>query len=300
MQAINLGKKKFINPEPFKGLFTQGMMCHETYKDQNNQWLGPDEIETTDGINFNVKDERNSKVIVGPSESMSKSKKNTIDPQKIIKDYGADAVRLFILSDSPPEKDVQWSDQGMVASYKFIQKFWLLHKKIMIKIPLNDKCEKSKTLANFTNILIDKVTKNLEKFHYNVIIANFHETYNFLNKEVEKPINSFELVENYKKLLCLLQPIIPHLALECLVEVDKKFTATWPIADLKQIEKETFNIVVQIQGKKRGLLISETDTSEEQLLKKIKEDDIFNKFIKDKKIKKCIYIKNKLINLIIE
>jgi len=300
MQAINLGKKKFINPEPFKGLFTQGMMCHETYKDQNNQWLGPDEIETTDGINFNVKDERNSKVIVGPSESMSKSKKNTIDPQKIIKDYGADAVRLFILSDSPPEKDVQWSDQGMVASYKFIQKFWLLHKKIMIKIPLNDKCEKSKTLANFTNILIDKVTKNLEKFHYNVIIANFHETYNFLSKEVEKPMNSFELVENYKKILCLLQPIIPHLALECLVEVDKKFTPTWPIADLKQIEKETFNIVVQIQGKKRGLLLSETDTSEEQLLKKIKEDDIFNKFIKDKKIKKCIYIKNKLINLIIE
>jgi leucyl-tRNA synthetase len=275
-------------------------MCHETYKDQNNQWLGPDEIETADGINFNVKNERNSKVIVGPSESMSKSKKNTIDPQKIIKDYGADAVRLFILSDSPPEKDVQWSDQGMVASYKFIQKFWLLHKKIMIKIPLNDKSEKSKTLANFTNILIDKVTKNLEKFHYNVIIANFHETYNFLSKEVEKPMNSFELVENYKKILCLLQPIIPHLALECLVEVDKKFTPTWPIADLKQIEKETFNIVVQIQGKKRGLLLSETDTSEEQLLKKIKEDDIFNKFIKDKKIKKCIYIKNKLINLIIE
>ena len=300
MQAINLGKKKFISPEPFKGLFTQGMMCHETYQDQNNQWLGLDEIETTDGTNFNVKDKPNNKVKVGPSESMSKSKKNTIDPQKIIKDYGADAVRLFILSDSPPEKDVQWSDQGMIASYKFIQKFWLLHKKIMVKIALNNKSEKSKTLANFTNILIDKVTKNLEKFHYNVIIANFHETYNFLNKEIEKPINSFELIENYKKILCLLQPVIPHLALECLMEVDKDSATTWPVADLKQIEKETFNIVVQIQGKKRGILFSEKDINEEELLKKIKEDDTFNKFIKDKKIKKSIYIKNKLINLLTE
>ena len=300
MQALNLGKKQFISTEPFKGLFTQGMVCHETYKDQNNQWLGLDEIETTDGINFSIKDEPNNKVKVGPSESMSKSKKNTIDPQKIIKDYGADAVRLFILSDSPPEKDVQWSDQGMVASYKFIQKFWLLHKKIMVKVALDEENKDSKSLANFTNILINKVTKNLENFHYNVIVANFHETYNFLNKEIEKPINSFDLIENYKKILCLLQPVIPHLALECLVEVDEKYRPTWPLTDIRLIEKETFNIVVQINGKKRGLLVSRSDITEEQLLKRIKEDDIINKFIKDKKIKKSIYIKNKLINLIIE
>ena len=300
MRALSFGKKNFINPEPFKALFTQGMVCHETYKDQNNHWLSPDEIETEDGINFCSKTEPNNKVRVGPSESMSKSKKNTIDPQKIIKDYGADAVRLFILSDSPPEKDVQWSDQGMVASYKFIQKFWLLHKKIIEKIKLNDENDDTKSLASFTNILIDKVTKNLEKFHYNVIIANYHETYTFLNKEIEKPINNFELIENYKKILCLLQPVIPHFALECLEELDKKFTSTWPVSDFKLIKKEIFNIVVQIAGKKRGLLISESDTTEEELLKKIMEDNVINKFIKNKKIKKSIYIKNKLINLIIE
>jgi len=300
MQALSLGKKEFINPEPFKGLFTQGMVCHETYKDQNNQWLNPDEIETNDGINFNIKDEPNNTVKVGPSESMSKSKKNTIDPQRIIKDYGADAVRLFILSDSPPEKDVQWSDQGMVASHKFIQKFWLLHKKIMAKIALDDKDKNNKSLVNFTNTLIDKITKNLEKFHYNVIIANFHETYNFLNKEIEKPINSFELAENYKKILCLLQPVIPHLTLECLKEVDKKYDPKWPLANLKLIEKETLKIVIQINGKKRGLLITSSSSTEEQLIMKIKEDNIINKFIKDKKIKKSIYIENKLINLITE
>ena len=300
MRAVMIGKKKFINPEPFKGLFTQGMVCHETYKDQNNQWLNPEEIETNDGINFQIKGEPNKRVKVGPSESMSKSKKNTIDPQKIIKDYGADAVRLFILSDSPPEKDVQWSEQGMIASYKFIQKFWILHKKIMVKISLKEKCENSKSLAIFTNTLINKITKNLEKFHYNVIVANFYETYNFLNKEVEKPINNLELVENYKKILNLLHPVMPHFALECLNEVDNKSKPAWPLANFKLIEKKTFSIVVQIEGKKRGLLLCGSETTEEQLLKKIKEDDVISKFIRDKKIKKSIYIKNKLINLITE
>tara|TARA_B110000305_G_scaffold189027_1_gene210924 strand:+ start:1533 stop:4076 length:2544 start_codon:yes stop_codon:yes gene_type:complete len=300
MRAIMLGKDEFTVQEPFKGLFTQGMVCHETYKDQNNQWLSPDEIETNDGVNFHLRSEPTNKVKIGASESMSKSKKNTIDPQKIIKNYGADAVRLFILSDSPPEKDIQWSEQGMVASYKFIQKFWLLHKKIMVKIALNEKHEDSKSLIRFTNTLIDKVTKNLERFHYNVIIANFHEAYNFLNKEIEKPINNFELVENYKKILCLLQPVTPHFALECLEDVDIKSPSVWPLANFKLIEKESFNVVVQIGGKKRALLLCESDTTEEQLLKKIKEDDSINKFIKNKKIKKSIYIKNKLINLITE
>ena len=103
------------------------MVCHETYKDQNNKWLSPDEVYSENGKEFFSKINPSEKIKVGPSESMSKSKKNTIDPEQMIQNYGADAVRLFILSDSPPERDVQWSDQGMVASYKFIQKFWMLH-----------------------------------------------------------------------------------------------------------------------------------------------------------------------------
>ena len=109
---------------------------------------------------------------IGPSESMSKSKKNTIDPENIIADYGADAVRLFILSDSPPEKDVQWSDQGMLASYKFIQKLWQLNIKIIKKIELNATLNLQDGLKKFTNQIVNKVTQNLEKFHYNVIVAN--------------------------------------------------------------------------------------------------------------------------------
>ena len=107
------------------------MVCHETYKDKNNNWIYPDDVSTKDGKNYFLNNNPTEKVIVGPSESMSKSKKNTIDPEKIIKMYGADAVRLFILSDSPPEKDIQWSDTGISASYKFLQKLWLLNEKII-------------------------------------------------------------------------------------------------------------------------------------------------------------------------
>ena len=104
MRAINYKNPKFEIKEPFQGLFTQGMVCHETYKDENNNWLNLDEVETDDGKNFYLKENSKIKVKIGPSESMSKSKKNTIDPEEMIENFGADAVRLFILSDSPPEK----------------------------------------------------------------------------------------------------------------------------------------------------------------------------------------------------
>ena len=107
--------KKFNISEPFQNLFTQGMVCHETYKDKNGNWLYPDEIEKIDKKNVFKKIDK-TKVLVGPSESMSKSKKNTVDPEAMIDQYGADAVRWFILSDSPPEKDVQWSDTGVAFS----------------------------------------------------------------------------------------------------------------------------------------------------------------------------------------
>ena len=145
MQAISYKNKNFNIKEPFKGLFTQGMVCHETYKDKNNNWVSPEEIETIDGKKFLKKD--NSKQIkVGPSESMSKSKKNTIDPENIISNYGADAARLFILSDSPPEKDVQWSEEGITSSFKFIQKLWNLNQKILEEIKKNHEEDEDKEI----------------------------------------------------------------------------------------------------------------------------------------------------------
>jgi leucyl-tRNA synthetase len=116
---------------------------------------------------------------------MSKSKKNTIDPQKIIDKYGADAVRMFILSDSPPEKDVQWSEEGIISAYKFIQKFWSLHLKINEEILKNHENNSDDRITKFTNQFIKKITDALDHFSYNIIIAHLHELYSFLLNEIK-------------------------------------------------------------------------------------------------------------------
>ena len=301
MHAIKYKNEKFNHLEPFQGLFTQGMVCHETYKDQNNNWLSPDEVISEDGKNFHKKNNSNEKVIVGTIESMSKSKKNTIEPENIIKNYGADAVRLFILSDSPPEKDVQWSEQGMVASYKFIQKLWMLHQKILEKINLKD-CtnNQSNKISEFTNQLIDKVTKNLEKFNYNVIVANFYETYNFMNKEIDQSLNSKDLLINYKKILFLMVPLIPHFAFECLENLKETGNKDWPIADKKFLTSNNVNIVIQINGKKKSIINTIKGINEEDLIGQVKNDIKIKKIIDNKNIIKSIFIKDKLINLIIK
>jgi len=304
VKAISYKNNNFDMKEPFDGLFTQGMVCHETYKDQNNNWLHPDEVTSNDGKNYFKKDNLNEKVIVGPIESMSKSKKNTIEPAKRIEQYGADSVRLFILSDSPPEKDVQWSEEGMIASYKFIQKLWALHNKI--KGILNDeikikdsKNDRTEQLNKFTNQIIQKITNNLEKFNYNVIIANFHEIYNYLSKETNNLIKKDNLRENYTKILYLLSPIIPHFAQECLTELNVKNTTTWPKANKKYLQEDHVEIVIQINGKKRFTIKSNSDSTEKEVYDKVIKEEYFIKNYSATDIKKTIFVKNRLMNLII-
>ena len=305
MQSLNYKNKNFNITEPFKGLFTQGMVCHETYKDQMGNWLSPEEITSEDGKKIYKENDNSKPVIVGPSESMSKSKKNTINPEDIINNYGADAVRLFILSDSPPEKDIQWSDQGMLASFKFLQKMWTLHQKIMFQLSSSEvKFEKkddpsTKNLSEFTNILINKITNNLEKFHYNVIIANFYETYNFLNKLVDEKIDTKILKKNYIDIVKLLFPIIPHFASEALEQLNQNDSNFWPQINKKFLIKKNVNIVVQINGKKRSIINTKLDIKEETLINLIRNNQNLSKFLEGDIIK-CIFIKNKLINLIIK
>ena len=300
MRAIGFKNERFKIKEPFRGLFTQGMVCHETYKDTNNNWLNPDEIESDTENKFFKKNKPEEKVIVGASESMSKSKKNTIDPEQIIKNYGADAVRLFILSDSPPEKDVQWSDQGMLSSYKFIQKLWLLHEKIKHKLKEEHTNENQNTdLKKFTNQLIDKVNSSLEKFNYNVIIANMHETYRFLTQAVDEQMDNKILLENYRKILSIMSPIIPHFTSQCLVELNLNPFQVWPEIDQNVLKDKTIKIVVQINGKKRGIISIEKDTDENNVLKNINSYDEITKYMKDKNIKKVFFVKNKLINILL-
>ena len=298
MQALSYKNDNFELTEPFSGLFTQGMVCHETYKDQQNKWLSPEEVTSEDGKKFYEKNKPSEKVIVGPIESMSKSKKNTIDPENIIKNYGADSVRLFILSDSPPEKDVQWSDQGMIASFKFVQKLWTLNSRVLNKIKDDDKKDEGENLIKFTNQLIYKVTQNLEKFHYNVIIANLYEMYNFLIKEIDKPIKKKVLIENYRKILILLNPFIPHFSNECLNTINEN-QIEWPRVSKEDLIEDEINFVVQVNGKKRVILKVKKGMKEREILEIIKLNQEIEKFINQHEIKKSIFIPNRLINIII-
>ncbi len=298
MRAINYQNDQFNITEPFDGLFTQGMVCHETYKDENNQWLSPGEVESKDGKKFNIKNFPSKKVKVGPSESMSKSKKNTIDPENIINNYGADAVRLFILSDSPPEKDVQWSEQGMVASYKFIQKLWLLHQKFKIKIKENDN-SKDDEISIFTNQMVEKINYNLEKFHYNVIIANLYEAYNFFIQKLNNNISKNILLENYIKFLTVISPIIPHFSAECLSDLKLNPFQKWPEVDKNLVKNEIIEYVIQINGKKRAIIKFIKNISEETLIKEIMKNEQTKKIFENKKIKKCFFVKNRLINILV-
>jgi leucyl-tRNA synthetase len=294
MQAINSNQKKLNITEPFKGLFTQGMVCHETYKDQKGNWLNPEEYEAAKA--------KGEKIYIGSSESMSKSKKNTIDPENIINNYGADAVRLFILSDSPPEKDVQWSEQGMVASYKFIQKFWSLHIKLLNKIDKSTNIENQEgdlKLTKYTNQLIDKFNNNLEKFNYNVIVANIHETYNFLNKIINEKFNKSTLLKNYKNILSIMSPIIPHLIFECLETLKLDIFQNWPYVDKKTLENQTINFVIQINGKKKEIIKVKKDIDEKTIMELIKKEDRMIKNFKNKKINKVFFVKNRLINILL-
>ena len=298
MHALSYKNKNFSLKEPFKGLFTQGMVCHETYKDQNNNWISPDEIVEIDGKKF-LKKNNSEHIKIGPSESMSKSKKNTIDPEKIIEEFGADSVRLFILSDSPPEKDVQWSEEGMNSSYKFIQKLWVLNQKIIVEIKANHPFNSDNSIEKISNQFVKNVTNNIHNFAYNKIIANFHEMYSSLNKIILNKIEKKKLIENYKKILIAMNPVIPHFSKECLDLIGEKKEIIWPNINEEFLIEDKKNFIIQVNGKTKGIIIADKNISEENLLLKINENPKLKNYIWGKTIKKKIFIAEKLINIII-
>jgi len=295
MRALAHNNKKFNYIEPFKSLFTQGMVCHETYKNEENQWLYPDEIEKNSDGNLIIKKDK-KRVVLGPSEAMSKSRKNIVDPEEMINIYGADSIRWFMLSDSPPERDVQWSLEGVSAAFKFIQKLWKLNDEISKK---KDSTSTSGDveLKKAVNKMVFNVTKNLENFQYNVVIANMHEIYNLISNHVINNKTSNKTLKNeWEKITMLLMPLAPHLAHECCEKTNKKFY--WPKYDSKLLKEENCKIVIQVDGRKRGILEMPINSKETMVIKKSKEIDNVSKYMENVAIKRNIYIKNKLINFI--
>jgi leucyl-tRNA synthetase len=294
------GIKKFNKnlkfSEPFKNLFTQGMVCHESYKDQNGQWLYPEEVEKLDTKTV-IKKLDKSKVKVGPPESMSKSKKNTIDPETMIKQYGADSVRWFILSDSPPEKDIQWSNTGVASANKFLQKIWNLNKLIIEREEKIINEDEEKEFKIQINNYLYKIDGAINNFRFNVAIAHFYEAYRFFKDNLGKKVSNKMIKQSIIQLMKQMIPFVPHLAHECLVLMGCKEIDKWP-----KINKNQFNsikLAVQINGKTRDIMTVQSDLNEKEINKKVLKDSKANKYIKDRQIKKTIFIKNKIINYII-
>ena len=295
-KGLNKCNKKINISEPFKNLFTQGMVCHESYKDKNNNWLYPDEVERVNPKTVLKKDDK-SPVKVGPAESMSKSKKNTIDPEFMIKQYGADAVRWFILSDSPPEKDIQWSDAGVISANKFLQKIWDLNYSIFTKLDEKNNSSNEKKFILEINNFVSKIDTSIKKFRFNVSIAYFYEIQRYFRDNLENEISKKTLKECIIKIMKLLIPFTPHLAHECLELMGSQNKDDWPI-----IEKNIFEeikLAIQINGKTRDIITTKKNLNEKEINEIILNVSKAKKYIINKKITKTHFVKNKIINYII-
>ena len=295
MKGINQVNKKINLTEPFKNLFTQGMVCHETYKDQNNNWLHPEEIEKIDSKKA-VKKTDKSDVIIGPPESMSKSKKNTVDPETMINLYGADAVRWFILSDSPPEKDVQWSDVGVSSANKFLQKVWDLNYSIKNKLEdeLDNKLERNFILK--IDNYVYKIDQSINQFRFNVSIALFYETFNYFKANIGKKISNRTLKDSIIKFIKLMIPFTPHFAYECLAFHECKNVDDWPKIAKNTLEE--IKLAIQINGKTKDILLVKKDLEEGEIKRIIMKKSKTNKLISEYKVLKTIFVKNRIINFI--
>ena len=296
-KAIKACNRKLSFSEPFKNLFTQGMVCHESYKDNNGNWLYPDEIEKIDD-NTVIKKTDKTKVIVGPAESMSKSKKNTIDPEVMIKQYGADAVRWFILSDSPPEKDIQWSNVGVFSANKFLQKIWNLNYSILNKKDSGNRKKDEPIFKSKLNDLIIKIDNSINDFKFNVAVAHFYEIYKIFKDNLDKEISNECLREYIINIMKLLIPFTPHLAYECLEKFECKSLNSWPKID-KNNRPENIKIAVQINGKTRDIITIKRNLAEKEVTDYILKYSKANKYINSKKVLKTIFVKDKIINYIV-
>lgn len=285
-----LKKVGYLNlNEPFNKLLTQGMICHETYKDSNGKWCYPEDVKK-DGANA-IHVTTGERILIGRSEKMSKSKKNIIDPDSIIKQYGADTIRMFLLSDSPPERDLEWTDSGVEGCHKFLTRVYKT-----IKAESNNLSENiNEETLYFTHKTIADVTSLLEKFHFNKAIAKLRELMKHLSTLNRQPAFSI------KSFIQLINPITPHLAEELWESIGMKESlaeAKWPEADPRYLIDTSITLVVQVNGKMRGTVEISTDSNQDEALDMAKTLANVANQIENKEIQRVIYVPNKIINII--
>jgi len=299
--------------EPFSGLFTQGMVCHETYQDKTGNWLYPEEVKN-DPVNGDFVNVKNgAPVTVGRSVSMSKSKRNVVDPEDIIDGYGADTARLFMLSDSPPERDLEWSDAGIKGAWRYLSGLWRLVADLLETSTMDGDYPKSKvepdngiteeTVLKKMHQTIHDVTQDLEKFHFNRAVARIRELTNVLiqfrnNNHVDNSIylTCIEII------LRLLAPMTPHICEELWSNLGNENSISemnWPCAEEKYLSEDKLIIPVQINGKKKATLSLSVDDDITAVEKAALSDKNIQKAIAGKQIKKVIVVPGKIVNVVL-
>ena len=294
--------------EPFLGLFTQGMVCHETFRLENGEWLFPSEVYEKD--NGYYCSSNHKEVIKGPSESMSKSKKNVIDPEDIINEYGADTARLFMLSDSPPERDINWSLAGINGAWKFTQKFWRTVSDCSDVFSVN--LAKKPSIIKGESLIFRKkihrylmsITESIENFHMNVAVAKIHEmTTEISGFNPKNDIDNWCLRESIGILVKASEPIMPHLAEECWLLMGNPksiIEERWPEVCEELLEDDQCKIIIQVNGKKRAEIKMPIGVDEKSAFEEaITISNVANYIDNQRNIKKKIFIPNKILNIVI-
>ena len=290
--------------EPFAGLFTQGMVCHETYRAENGDWLMPTQIESGGGGGLK-RIEDGSAVNVGRSEKMSKSKKNVVDPEDIIATYGADTARWFMLSDSPPERDLEWTDAGIAGSWRFVNKLWRLVAENARdeKVPEPSAFEKDlRGVRQQIHQTIDGVTQDLEGFHFNRSVARIYELVNTLSDlKGREPVERWVRREGLEIMVQLIGPMMPHLAEELWQQLGNQtplFETPWPQPDEALMVKETVTIAVQIRGKLKATIELAHDVDQETAEAAALAAPAVAAALEGKIVNRIIYVPNKIINVV--
>lgn len=297
--------------EPFAGLFTQGMICHETYRDPDGVWLSPDDVRQDAHAALVTADGR--PVRVGRSEKMSKSKNNTVDPALIIETYGADTARWFMLSDSPPERDMEWTASGIEGAFRFMQRLWRLVTDVADDIPTlgsaapSDIAGSALDLRHATHKTIAAVTGDIEAFRFNRAVARIHELANVLGEfcAASKPYTATDrwvLRESLETLARLCGPMVPHLAEELwhrLGATGLLVDEAWPQADEALTIDAAVTVAVQVNGKLRGTVDlprnSPDDTAREAALAL----PAVSRLLADGPPRRIVVVQNRIVNVVI-